>query len=498
MGKEFRARSPGSRLSRSGKGRAVESGMQRLRGGDAVYLYQETPSAPQHTLKISILKLKDPVPDRKLAGEYLGATIHRIPALRWRILPVPFGLHHPVAVEDPDFDLESHLNYAALPSPGTMRELDEMVAQIASHPLDRNRPLWEVWVIEGLSDNRVAVVMKAHHAIADGMASIHLFSRMLSPMAEGEEIPEWRPRPLPSRGRLLLSALGDHIRLDARGFPRFMRTVLRRMKAARLHRERSDRPVVNPLEDKIPPSRFNGALSTRRRFATLSLPLERVRSVKSALNGTVNDVVLALVAGALRRYMLDHGEIPTDPLISIIPVSADEPGTERIFGNNIAIMGSRLHVDLADPLQRFSETQQSTLAGKRHLEVFGKSTLPEISQYLLPAVVSYPRHREYRLAAADSADYKFPCQVAVSNVPGPRNPLATDYAELDALYSVGPLQEGNGLNITVWSYCDQLNFSVISCKKRVPDPHAITDGIRKELETLAGLSIADGGGARYG
>jgi diacylglycerol O-acyltransferase / wax synthase len=458
--------------------------MQRLRGGDAVYLYQETPSAPQHTLKISIMRSKNPSADRERVKHFFQATIHRIPALRWRMMPVPLGLHHPMAVEDPDFDIENHLNHIALPQPGTMRELEDLVGQIAGHPLDRSRPLWEMWMVEGLSDGRVAFVMKAHHAIADGMASVHLFTRMLSPLGENESAPQWRPDALPSAGKLFVDALWDHIRQDAREFPNFLRTVLGRIKSARLHRENSDIPVFDPMEDIIAPSPFNGALSPQRKFATCSLSLGQVRSLKQTLSGTINDVVLALVAGALRDYLDQRGQLPSEPLITIVPVSADEPGTERIFGNNIAVMGAGLHSQVEDPIERYEATRKSTLAGKSHLEVLGKTTLPSITHYLLPAMISVPRQREYRLKLADQPGYKYPCQVAVSNVPGPRQQLETEEAVLEALYSVGPLQEGNGLNITVWSYCDQLNFSIITCARQVPDPQCIASAIENELQRL--------------
>jgi WS/DGAT/MGAT family acyltransferase len=238
------------------------------------------------------------------------------------------------------------------------------------------------------------------------------------------------------------------------------------------------------MEDRIPASPFNGALSPRRRFATRSLSLQEVQSVKAKLGGTVNDVVLALVAGALRDYLDNSGRLPTEPLVTIVPVSADEPGTQRIFGNNIAIMGTNLHANISDPVARFNATRESTQAGKRYLEVLGKTTLPSITHYLLPALIQLPRRREYRLKLADAEGYKYPCQVAVSNVPGPRNILETEEAVLESLYSVGPLQEGNGLNITVWSYCDQLNVSVISCARQVPDPQLIAGAIEHQLSVL--------------
>ncbi len=464
--------------------------MRRLTGNDANFLYQETPTTPQHTLKISILQLKEPF-DLDLAKQQFLATIHRIPALRWRMVPVPFGLHHPVAVEDPEFDIDFHIRHVALPQPGSLRELDEMIGQIASHPLDRDCPLWELWVVEGLQGNRAAFIMKVHHAIADGTASVHLFTRMMSPVDPNEVPPEWQPEPLPGVRRLLKDAFLDHLREDAAKFPEFVRTTIARFRSARKFREEQrDTVAVDPLMDPVVRSPFNGALSTRRKFASVSVPLDQVRTIKNSLGGTVNDVVLALTAGALRRYLQEQNHPVEQPLMAMIPVSADEPGTERIFGNNISVIGSRLHVEVEDTVERFEKIQRSTNAGKQHLEVFGKNTLPTIQQYIPPSLRVWGCQREYRSKAANTDKFRFPCNVAVSNVPGPREMLETDKASLERLLSVGPLQEGNGLNITVWSYTDQLNFSIICCHKLVPEPQRIAAAIESELLALGNAGAA--------
>jgi WS/DGAT/MGAT family acyltransferase len=463
--------------------------MQRLTGNDANFLYQETPTTPQHTLKISVLDLKDNEFDLETVKQQFMATIHRIPALRWRMVPVPFGLHHPMAVEDPEFDINFHIRHVALPQPADWQALDDMIGQIASHPLDRDCPLWELWVVEGMAEGKAAFILKAHHAIADGTASVHLFTRMLSPLDPGEVVPPWQPETLPSGRKLLRDALVDHIKHDAAKFPEFIKSTWASIKSAKKFKEeQTDTPAVDPLSDVIPHSPFNGALSTRRKFASLSVSLDLVKEVKNSLQGTINDVVLGLCAGALRTYLIEEGLPVSQPLIAIVPVSADEPGVERIFGNNISIIGTRLYTEMDDPVERFRAVQKSTNAGKKHLEAFGKTTLPSIQQYI-PAVF---RHRmcqkEYRTKAANRDKYRFPCNVAISNVPGPREILATDEAELNRLLSVGPLQEGNGLNITVWSYAGQLNFSIITCHKLVPEPRRIAAAIEAELEAFRAAS----------
>ena len=406
-----------------------------------------------------------------------------MPALRWRILPVPFALHHPVAVEDPEFDMDFHWRHVALPRPGDRRAFEDMVGQISAHPLDRHRPLWEIWMIEGLEGSRLAFVMKIHHALADGLASVQLFTRLITEEFDPSP-PLWDPQPLPGPGRLMWQALVDHARHDARLFPEVVRKLAQRFRELKRHRESRDVQAADVMARDLPHSRFNGALTTQRKFATAGLALADFKRAKDALGGTVNDVVLAVVAGSLRRYLLEHGESVSMPLVAIIPVSADAPGSERLFGNNFSQMGSRLYTHIEDPVERYRRIQQSTNAGKSELEIFGKSTMPTLLHYLPPFMFTWQSRWNYRRQAARRSDYPIVGNVAVSNVPGPRETLTTGGLPLSALYSVGPLMEGSGLNVTVWSYVDQLNFSIICCQKLVPDPQLIARGIEAEIDVL--------------
>ena len=477
--------------------------MVRLTGNDAVFLYSETPTTPMHTLKISIFK-EDHVPSLEEAKQAFLSVIHRIPALRWRILPIPFSLHHPVAVEDPEFDIDFHWRHVALPRPGSQREFEDMVAQISSHQLDRRRPLWELWMIEGLEGGRIAFVMKIHHTLADGLASVQLFTRLITEEFDPNP-PLWDPQPLPRAGQLLWGALLSHARHDAKLFPEVVRKLIDRYKKLQLYRENREVLAVDSLARDMPHCRFNGALTTQRKFATATLSLATFNSVKDALGGTVNDVVLAVVGGSLRRYLLEHGDSVEQPLIAIIPVSADEPGRERLFGNNFSQMATRLYVRIEDPVERYKKIQESTNAGKSELEIFGKSTIPMLLHYLPPFMYTWLKRREYNKQLARRESYPIIGNVAVSNVPGPRHTLSSGNYEMETLYSVGPLMEGSGLNVTVWSYVDQLNFSIISCQKLVADPHRIARGIEAELAVLlaatggAGVSPANRSGCnQYG
>ncbi|MGI9293616.1 MAG: WS/DGAT domain-containing protein, partial [Pseudomonadales bacterium] len=336
---------------------------------------------------------------------------------------------------------------------------------------------------EGLEGGRTAFVLKIHHALADGMASIHLFTRLITEAFDASP-PVWDPPPLPSNSQLVWQALLTHVRHDAKRFPSLVRTVIDRYKMLKLHRESSEVLAVDSLARNTQPCRFNGALTTHRKFATATHSLAHYKEVKNALGGTVNDVVLATVAGALRSYLVAHNDSIEQPLIAIIPVSADKPGVERLFGNNFTHMGTRLHIRIEDRIERFRKIQESTNAGKGELEVFGKSTLPTILNYFPPLMYTRLAQRDYVKQSARKRSYAIAGNVAVSNVPGPRQKLESKDAEMEGLYSVGPLTEGIGLNITIWSYADQLNFSIISCKKLVPDPDRIALAIDAEFIAL--------------
>lgn len=456
--------------------------MERLKGRDAFFLYQETPTVLMHTLKIHIVSPADSIVNMDDIRAGLEQNVQLLPMLRRRVIFVPFGLHHPVVIDDPDFDLDFHICRAALPAPGGMRELDEMVAQIASHPLDRSCPLWELWVLEGLSGGRIAIVHKLHHTLADGMASMGFISRAWQANASDEKVAAWKPEPIPSARKLVWDALVDHAKYDARHFPAFVRTLVRN--ARRLIRHKKTARGASELSPNFPRTRFNYALSHRRTFGTTTIALDEIRELKSRLDGTVNDVVLALAAGALRNYLQHHDELPATPLCVTIPVAVDDAGAKRLSGNNVAHITSLLHTEMADPLQRFKAIQKATREGKEELAILGKYTFGELMQYVPPALFAWSSRRAFRKRSADKPNYRVMSNLTVSNVPGPREKLSDSKGGMESLYSIGPLVEGMGLNITVWSYVDQMNFSVLACKKAVPDIHRFTACLRSAFEEL--------------
>ena len=283
--------------------------MERLTGLDAGFLYMETPSQHMHTLKVAVL---DPstIPDGysfERVAEVLAQRLHLVPSFRRRLVNVPLRLHHPVWIEDPDFDLAAHLHRAVLPSPGGDQELDDLMSEVVSTPLDRSRPLWELWAVEGLAGGHVAFVAKIHHCLADGVKAAELLATVLDEHADtpAPDPHAWQPEPEPSRWRLLADAVVDLAR-ELAHLPGLLVRTFRGVRAAAGARRR--RAVSPPLPFTTPKLSFNTALTPRRRFVTTSLSLTDVKTLKRAFDCTVNDIVLALCAGALRRYLDERGE----------------------------------------------------------------------------------------------------------------------------------------------------------------------------------------------
>jgi diacylglycerol O-acyltransferase / wax synthase len=439
-----------------------------------------------HTLKVHLVKPADP--DESYDSQYqkLKKNLLANPILRKRILPVPFGYHHPVLIDDPDFDVSAHIFRAAIPAPGTMIELDEMVAQIGSTLLDRSRPLWEMWVLEGLESGHTVLVHKMHHAMVDGMTYVGLVNKgWNTPVSDGAEAAGRPVAALPTNRRLLWDATVDHVKHDIWNLWPILKSFVGNLLELRRRRQASTEAFINPLKEEFPRTRFNYALGVKRRFTTCQVPLADVKELKTRLGVTLNDVVLAVVAGALRSYFIARDELPAKPLSLSIPVGADEPGSGREMGNRVTSLISMLHTEIEDPLERLYAIKAATEQGKEILDVFGKHQWGDLLEYVPPALMSWYCRRNFRLKPADKPDFHVNSNLVISNVPGPRELLANDsYGELSALYSGGVLGEGMALNVTVWSYVDQLNFGALACARAMPDLRLLTDAIPLALKEL--------------
>jgi diacylglycerol O-acyltransferase / wax synthase len=461
--------------------------MQRLTGLDAGFLYMESPTSFMHVASLMVFDPTD-APDgfdfAKLRNLY-EARLDQAPPFRRRLVEVPLGLHHPVWIEDPDFDLNWHLRHIAVPSPGGMKELCELAGHLVAIPLDRTRPLWEVWLIEGLEDGHVAVLSKVHHAAIDGASGEELMVAILdlSPEIEEKPAPEvpWQPEHVPSDTELVAYALSSLARQPLRAVKTAKRTIEAALQIRETNRRAPDQsPPPSPFS--APRTSFNAALTPRRAFANASLSLPEVKMVKNALGVTVNDVVLGLCAGALRRYLDAQDESPEGALVAMVPMSVrtdDEKGTH---GNKVSSMLCTLATDVDDPIERIHRIHECMAMAKDQQNAIGADTLQNWVEFAAPAVAGQAARLYSRMKIADRHRPLF--NVTISNVPGPPFPLYIAGARMIATYPIGPIMDGGAINMTVMSYMDSLDFGLHVCPDLVPDPWILADGLHDALEEL--------------
>lgn len=471
-----------------------------MRGIDAGLLYMEADTSHTHTLKVALF---DPLPEgngKPGAGggaqpsldvikSGLAERLPHLPGFRRRIVEVPLGLHHPVWIEDAHFDLDDHVHRMQVAAPGGRREMDAAIGEIAGTPLDRNRPLWEVWILEGLRGGVFGAVLKIHHAMADGMAAAQLFANILQDRPEGhskEPIEDgWHGEPVPSGGRLLRDAAVDRLR-DLLNLPALIRKTWAgfRAVAKRLHHAvlRPPRPGLD-----APKTPFNSSLTARRSFSSAELPLADVKRVKDAFGVTVNDVLLALVAGSLRRYLLARACLPDTNLVAEVPVATGLDQGPRDSGNRTSNLFTWLCTGLDEPVARLRRVHDDTRSAKEIHELLGADLYERWSDYSPPALHRFGMRQYAKWHLADWFDPAV--NVIVSNVPGPRKPLYWDGARLRAIHSVGPILEGLGLNVTFWGYTDRVFAAALSCPDRTDGLEEITDALSEELTLL--LKAAD-------
>jgi WS/DGAT/MGAT family acyltransferase len=460
--------------------------MKRLNGVDALMLYTETPEIHMHTLKIGVLDVSN------VEGGYSFDVFRHIAyprlqamaPLRHQLVDVPLKLHHPMWVVNDDIDFDYHVRQARVPAPGGRRELDQLIGEIASTPLDRSRPLWEMYVAEGLADDRIAIIHKVHHVLADGVASANQMTKAMAPF---EPAPDIRASECSNaawtRADLLKAAGRDHVGL-IRKLPRLVKeTATGVSRVRRRSKERGQHPDL--ARNFSPPTCFiNHVVTPGRRFATAPLALSDVKETGKHLGVTVNDVVLATAAGALRRLLLRYDGRAESPLIAGVPVSYNT-SRERLVGNEFTYITPSLPVQIDDPLERVRLTSLATAIAKENHQLLGPTILPAWLSYLPPALA--PRMFRSQAKRVESASVM---NLVISNVPGPRERGDIEGATVSEIYSVGPVVTGCGMNITVWSYVDQLAISVLTDDHTLNDPHEATDAMIDafiEIRSAAGL-----------
>ena len=478
--------------------------MKQLSSLDAQFLALENARQNGH---VAGLAVHDPstAPDGRLTAasmmELLRERMHLLPPLRWRLIEVPFGLDYPYWVEDDRFDLSYHVRDSALPPPGDDHQLADLVSRLHGRPLDRDRPLWEMYVISGLASGYVAVYTKIHHAVIDGVSGAEITGLLLDLTPEVRSfhtadpaVPHPRPGNAQMWGRALLGLPRAQLRMLRslpRTLPHLEETTLAGLPGVgRLGRltgrlgalARGDENRVIRAAMTAPKTSFNQKLSPHRRFAFGRLELDRVKAVKRAYEVTVNDVVVAVCAGAVRRWLLDHKELPDEPLVAQIPVSVRTSEQAGTYGNRILLMAAPLHTEIPDPVARLKATAAGLAEMKDRHQALPADLLMDVNHFIPPALFS--RASRAILALGTSAVGRPTWNLAVSNVPGPQLPLYCGGARLVANYPVSVIVDGMGLNITVMSYNGDLDIGIIADREQMPDVWTLLDDLDLSLIEL--------------
>jgi WS/DGAT/MGAT family acyltransferase len=439
--------------------------------------------------------------------------IDRLAPFRRRLVEVPLGLDLPYWVEDPDFDLDFHVRHHAVPPPGNPQQLAEVASRIHARPLDRSRPLWELYVIEGVANGeRIAQLTKIHHAAIDGASGAMMLAAMLDTERDAPsagEPADWSPDAIPGDMSLLGRTMAEYARRPEKFIRLSVRTLrqlgwLTHSAGILALADLVAQPVPGPVGDllrrrlrdapnevdhppPLPPTAaprtpWNASISPHRRFAYTTIPLDEAKKIRRAAGCTFNDVVLALCSGALRRYLLEHDCLPAENLVAMVPVSVRTGAEAETYENRVSLVLADLATSEPDPAARLERVRQSMDEAKSRFAAIPAATLQDFACFAPPAVVARAMRMYSRLRIADRTAPPF--NLVISNVPGPPMPLYSAGAQLEHFYPISALTDGQGLNMTVQSYNGNLDFGFVACRELVPDLWRLTDLLHESMEEL--------------
>ena len=466
--------------------------MQQLTGLDASFLYLETPKTPMHIGGVMIYDQRTVKGGKLGFKDILGhfeSRLHLARTFRQKLVHVPFNLDHPYWIEDRDFDLEYHVRHIRLPEPGDWRQLCIQVARLHSRPLDLTKPPWEFTIIEGLDDiqglprGSFAVVTKIHHACIDGVSGVD----MVEAIHDVEPYPDQPAKPsVPWKGEQEPSAIELMIRAQVHNMTqpyRFAEVLARTVPALgrlgqRMAPDNLERAALVP-----PRTRFNHVVSAHRVIEGRRFDLSEVRAIKETLEGaTVNDVVLAICGGALRRYLLAKHELPGVPMTAMAPISVRSTDEKGAMGNRISAMTVSLGTDIEDPIERLRAIHEASASSKGMSNAVGAKLLTDYSQFIPSTTAAMAARLYVQLGLSERVNIPFNC--VVTNVPGPQFPLYSAGAKLLAQYGLGPIFDGMGLIFPVFSYNGKIFVSVTSCREMMPDPEFFSDCMQAAFDEL--------------
>ncbi len=473
--------------------------MEQLTGQDASFLYGETANSPMH---IGGLMIYDPSTVKggkqrfKDILKFIEERLHLARTFRQKKVDVPFNMDFPWWIEDKDFDLEFHVRHIRLPEPGDWRQLCIQTARLHSRPLDLTKPLWEFTVIEGLDsvpglpEGSYGIMTKIHHACIDGVSGADITEAIhsLEPYPDPPPPPEkpWRGEETPNPLELMARAQFNNMTQPFR-FAEVMAAAVPAM--GRFQEGLLKRKFE--VNTTIPRTRFSGRITAHRVMEGRSFDLSEVKEIRKSIDGaTVNDVILSICGGALRKYLKEKKDLPEVSLIAMAPISVRPKDDRKAMGNQVAAMTVKIGTDIDDPLARLQAVHDSAASSKEMTNAVGARLMTDFSQFIPSTTAALATRLYTELGLSRTMSAPFNC--VITNVPGPQFPLYSAGAKLVTQFGLGPIFDGMGLIFPVFSYNGQITITVNSCREMMPDPEFFADCLQNSYEELRDATIGDG------
>ena len=480
--------------------------MQQLTSLDAQFLAIETPRTYGHVGGLAVYDPSTAPGGDVTHGDIcrlVGERLHLLPPFTRRLVQVPLGLDHPYWIEDPDFDIDFHIRDSAVPPPGDDRQLAHTIERIFARPLDRTRPLWELYLIHGLSGGRVALLTKIHHAVVDGVSGAEILGTLLDISPEGRDIPppdgdrpvEREPSQLEMLGRGLIGLPRQPLRM-VRSIPTMVPNLTDLPGVGAIPGAPTASRIASRAWGMLPGTRnpgvleattarpprtpFNGPISPHRTFSFGSLPLDAVKQLKNELGITVNDVVVALCATAVRDWLLERDALPEQPLVAMVPVSVRTKEQMGTYGNRVSMMIVPIPTNVEDPRDRLLTAHRTLKSAKQRHRAVPANLMTDATAFIPPAVQA----RASRMTMELTGRLAPPLNLVISNVPGPRDPLYLAGAQLQGHFPVSVVTDGVGLNMTVMSYRDHVDFGLVGDRNLLGDAWPLMEGLERSLDEL--------------
>jgi WS/DGAT/MGAT family acyltransferase len=469
--------------------------MQQLSGLDASFLYLETPNSPMHISGLYIYT-QETAPGGKVRFkqiiDHIAARVQHIPSLTRRLKTVPLNLDHPYWIDDGNFDPEFHIRHVALPAPGDWRQLCILVSRLHARSLDRSRPLWEIYVIEGLDNVEgyppgcFAVFTKMHHAAVDGASGMEITAAIhdLEPNNAPEPFDSDRTGERePSALKLIAQSQINSIKQPLR-FISVARNTVPGFARAFMQMRRGELESVG----KVPRTRFNGSVLPYRVFNGVSLPLGEIKQIKNAVEGaTVNDVAVTIVGGALRRFLQAQKELPTESLVAMAPVNVRDTSEKGTGGNIVSTMSVLVRSDIEDARERLVAVHEATRNAKQMNNAVGAKSMTDYSQFIPSTLTAQAARLASRWHLVNQIKPIYNC--VITNVPGPQVPLYNTGAKMISNFGTGPVVDGVGLFHVISSYCGEFTISATSCREMMPDPGFYRECLMASFEDLKAATL---------